>query len=163
LAEKPRLTLERIIPRLYKWFAEKSADSILKNEIQCTRALEPPRKQRVKFATNLPVCRRGHNKFCKVEDFIREESPQIQAALRQSGVASQQIQNACDLFERVCGDPNADLSHSDCRRAGDCLIALEARRTATHALSTNAGEWIPLSAVFKFQFVRVTYPDEQTL
>jgi hypothetical protein len=61
------------------------------------------------------------------------------------------------LFDRVNADAEVDLSHSDCRNAGDCLIALEGQATVTHALSTNAREWQVLSDLLGFAFVRVRY------
>ena len=59
-------------------------------------------------------------------------------------------------------DSNRELSSEDCRAAGDCLIALEAKHHGTHALSTNASEWEPLSTLVGFEFVKIEYPEEKT-
>ena len=67
-AEKARLLLEDQIPRLYGWFRS-SVDAVLDHKIGCTRALEGPEKKKAAFATNLPICRRGKNKSCRVEGF----------------------------------------------------------------------------------------------
>lgn len=163
LAEKARLRLERVIPRLYRWFVRDSVDAVLRDGVRCTRAEEAPRKKTLAFAVNLPKCRRGDNKFCRVEDFIREHDGAFLESLRDAAQDSPQLQQACELFESVRGEPERELSHSDCRNAGDCLIALEAMNHASHALSTNATEWQPLSQLLGFEFVRVDYPDEVTL
>jgi hypothetical protein len=65
------------------------------------------------------------------------------------------------VIDRVQADPAADLSHGDCRNAGDLLIGLEAKGKATHALSTNTREWELLSGALGFEFVHVTYPGER--
>lgn len=75
LAEKARLLLENIIPRLYTWFVDESVDSVLNNRLECDRAKEPPRKKTAAFEANLPECKRGKNKHCRVEQVIREEGP----------------------------------------------------------------------------------------
>jgi hypothetical protein len=59
-------------------------------------------------------------------------------------------------------DPKKELSVDDCRRAGDCLIALEATGAVTHALSSNASEWRPISEALDFEFVHITFPEEKT-
>ena len=167
LARKARQNLENIIPRLYDWFI-RSVDEVLRDPINCTRADERPVKKRVAFETNLPVCRRGQNKFCSIEEFIRQNGAGLGAGLRahlgktadQEG--STQLVRACELFESVQQDPKCELSNGDCRRGGDCLIALEAEGHATHALSTNAREWDTLSKLMGFEFVRVDYPEEKT-
>jgi len=75
---------------------------------------------------------------------------------------SRQLAQACDLFESVLNDGELELSHGDCRRAGDCLIALEAKHHATHAVSTNARDWTMVSQLLGMEFVHVRYPDEET-
>jgi hypothetical protein len=161
LAEKARLLLENIIPLLYDWFVQESADVML-NRLECDRAREPPRKKRAAFETNLPECRRGKNKSCHVEEIIRQEGPELVGRLQPHLADSEQLQRAAGVFQAVLQNPQADLSHGDCRRAGDCLIALEGRDKATHALSSNAREWSPLSDALGFEFVRITYPEERT-
>ncbi len=61
------------------------------------------------------------------------------------------------MIEKVVTDQKADLSHDDCRKAGDCLIALEASGYATHALSTNKTEWEVVAPMMNMQFIHVTY------
>jgi len=167
LATKARLKLEQDILRLYDWFVRESVDAVLREGIACTRAVERPQKKTVSFRPNLPLCVRSKNKTCSVEAFIREYVKFIVPALRayraQVGEdASSQLMQALELFETVVSNPQSELSHGDCRRAGDCLIALEAKDHATHALSTNAREWEPLSQICGLRFVRVQYPGEET-
>lgn len=76
--------------------------------------------------------------------------------------ASPQLAATHDKVRAVVGDPNADLSHSDCRAMGDCLIAIEAAEHATHAISTNMREWKPLSRILGYECIRPEYPDETT-
>lgn len=156
LGEKARLLLEDQIPRLYDWF-RRSVDAILDQQIGCTRAFEGPEKKNAAFRANLPICRRGRNKSCRVEGFIRERTRALSRSLKVLSERPEQLDRALSLFDGVNADAAVDLSHSDCRNAGDCLIALEAQGTATHALSTNAREWQVLSDLLGFQFVRVTY------
>lgn len=168
LAEKARLRLERVIPRLYKWFTNVSVDAILKDDIQCTRALDPPQKKRVAFGVNLPRCRRGENKFCHVEDFVRKNGEFILGKLggfldHHPPEAYPQLRAAEALFRDVMCDPNVELSHNQCRRAGDCLIALEGMEHSTHALSSNAAEWEPICGMLSRQFVRVEFPEEKRI
>jgi hypothetical protein len=175
LAEKARLHLETIIPELFRWFAEDSVDVILRDKLRCDRALEAPLKKRAAFTTNLPNCRRGHNKTCTVEALIRAEAPALIEKLRpslgeadgtrddgQRAKPATQLQKAVEVFESVIKDPKRELSVDDCRRAGDCLIALEAHGSATHALSSNAREWKPISEALEFEFVHITFPEERT-
>jgi hypothetical protein len=168
LARKARLKLEADIPALYDWFVQESVDAVLSDGIACTRATErPDKKGRVSFRPNLRQCVRGENKTCSVEAFIRNHAERIIPALREHQArlgedAAGQLARALELFESVVHNPDSELSHGDCRRAGDCLIALEAKGHATHALSTNAREWEPLSRVCGFEFVGVEYPDEKT-
>jgi len=162
LAEKARIRLERVIPGLYEWFVAKSVDSILRDRLECNRANEPPRKKRAAFETNLPICRRGKNKSCRVEAVIREAAPALLPALRTVAASSEQVTRAVGVFDSVIANAKSDLSHGDCRRAGDCLIALEGQGSATHALSSNAREWDPLSKLMGFSFVHVTYPEEKS-
>ena len=167
LARKARQNLENIIPRLYDWFF-RSVDEVLRDSIKCSRAEERPAKKRVAFQTNLPVCRRGQNKFCSIEAFIRQQAAdlvtRLRAHLRRMDEENRptQLVQACELFESVQQDAERELSNGDCRRGGDCLIALEADGHVTHALSTNAKEWDTLSKLIGFQFVEVDYPEEKT-
>lgn len=161
LAEKARLTLENQIPRLYRWFRA-SVDAVLQDELGCNRAAEPPRKKEVSFDVNLPKCRRGVNKTCCVEEFLRKNAGEMLPWLHEQASVSEQFERAASVFQAIQNDPARDLSHEACRRVGDCLIMLEARRQATHALSTNAKEWEPLAKLLGFEFVRVDYPDEET-
>lgn len=168
LAEKARLRLEQVIPRLYKWFRYDSVDTILKDDIHCTRALEPPQKKKAAFGVNLPICRRGENKFCHVEDFVRKYAESILGKLGefldyQPPEASPQLRAAQALFRDVMCDPNIELSHNQCRRAGDCLIALEGMEHSTHALSSNAADWEPICRMLSRQFVRVEFPEEKQI
>jgi hypothetical protein len=162
LADKARLSLENVIPWLYRWFVEESVDSVLKERLRCNRAEEPPRKKQAAFETNLPICRRGLNKTCHVEEVIRQHGPELVTSLESIAGQSEQFQRTLGVIESVLRDSGRDLSHRDCRRAGDCLIALEARGSATHAVSSNSREWEPLSRILGFEFVRVTYPEEKT-
>jgi hypothetical protein len=51
------------------------------------------------------------------------------------------------------------LSHSECRRMGDALIALEGQcGQITHALSTNSRDWQPISSALGYEFVPIQYP-----
>ena len=119
--------------------------------------------KRAAFEVNLPECKRGKNKQCHVEKVIRLEAPTLIKSLEPHLAASEQLQKAVDVFQDVLRNTQADLSHGECRKAGDCLITLEARERATHALSSNAREWAPLSLVLGFEFVHITYPEEKTI
>ncbi len=163
LAEKARLLLENIIPRLYDWFAKESVDTVLNAGLDCDRAKEPPRKKTAAFEANIPECKRGKNKFCHVEEVIREEGPTLLKSLEPHLAASEQLQRAAEVFQSVFTNPKADLSHSNCRNAGDCLSTLEAKGKATHALSSNAKEWKPLSDALGFEFVLISYLEEKTV
>ena len=163
LAEKARLLLENIIPQLYDWFAKESVDTVLNDRIACDRANEPPRKKRAAFEINLPECKRGTNKNCHVERVIRQAGPQLTILLEPHITHSDQLRNAVDTFRKVLENTKTELSHGDCRRAGDCLIALEAEGKATHVLSSNAREWKPLSDVLGFEFVQIAFPEEKTV
>lgn len=168
LAEVAWIKLEYDIPELYDWFVGESVDFVVSNGIACTRAAErPDKKGRVSFRPNLPRCVPGKNKTCSVEAFIRSHSEFIIPALRRvladiDEDESRQLARACDLFQKVADNPRLELTHGDCRRAGDCLIALEGKGQATHALSTNASEWEHLCRVLGLEFVLVGYPDEKT-
>jgi len=164
LAEKARLLLELHIPQLYKWFS-KSVDTVFRDGTKCTRAEEPPTKgpQRVSFDANLPHCKRGRNKFCRVEAFILEKGPEFVEKLHVAISAmgdedAAQLKGACDVLDSVVRDPNIQLSRGECRRAGDCLIALEGSGLATHALSTNARDWSVVSGLLGLEFVKPEYP-----
>ena len=168
LAEKARLRLEKVISRLYRWFTKKSGDVVLNEEIACTRALEAPVKKKVAFGVNIPKCKRGTNKSCRVEEFIRTKAAgftkQLEAEL--AGLDdkdSHQLQRTCQLFKRVLDNDDVELSNGDCRRAGDCLIALEGSAHATHGLSTNASEWDPICRLLSKEFVKVEYPKLEKL
>lgn len=162
LAEQARLLLENIIPRLFEWFANESVDAVLNDRLGCNRATEPPRKKKAAFEVNLPECRRGKNKTCHVEAVIRSDGPPLLQALQPHFPDSEQLQKAARIFEEVIQNPGRELSHSDCRGAGDCLITLEARDKATHALSSNAREWAPLSKALGYEFMHIRYPEEKT-
>jgi hypothetical protein len=162
LAEKARLLLENIIPRLYDWFKSESVDVVLNDRLACDRAKEPPRKKRAAFEVNLPECRRGKNKNCHVEEVIRADGPALINAIQTHLSQSEQLQDSVKIFQDVLDHKKSELSHGDCRSAGDCLIILEAKNKATHALSSNAGEWKPLAAAAGFEFVHITYPEEKT-
>ena len=166
LAEQARLSLENVIGPLYDWFLNESAHSHLTDRIGCTRAAERPVRDGRVFATNLPNCKRGRNKNCRVEGAIRNAGAAARLRLSEacdradaaaSGSADQ-MRRALTVIDRVLAEGAADLSHGDCRRAGDFLVALEGEVAATHALSTNARDWEHVSSVFGLEFVRVTYP-----
>ena len=162
LAEQARLLLENHIPLLYEWFIAESADAVLRDRLKCDRAREAPIKKSVAFDTNLPKCRRGKNKTCRVEQLIREDGPSLIEGVRPFLGESEQLIRSVDVFERVIRESTVELSVDDCRRAGDCLIALEGADSATHALSSNQREWRPISQAVGFEFVPVTYPEERT-
>jgi hypothetical protein len=161
-AEKARLLLENIIPQLYHWFAKESVDAVLNERLGCNRANEPPHKKKAAFEVNLPDCKRGKNKTCSVEAVIRSDGPQLLRSLQPHLAQSEQLQNAAKVFQDVIDNPRRELSHGDCRNAGDCLIALEAKDKSTHALSSNAREWAPISAAMGYEFVQIAYPEEQS-
>lgn len=162
-AEKARLLLENHIPRLYEWLnSDEAADAILKDRLRCDRAREAPIKRSAAFSTNLPNCRRGVNKTCRVEQLIQEDGEALVERLRPYLAESEQLSRSVEVFESVIRNPRAELSVNECRRAGDCLIALEGAESATHALSSNRREWRPLSDAVGYEFVHVTYPEERT-
>jgi hypothetical protein len=163
LAEDASLQLRRVIPRLYRWFLEESAHSVQWSEIDCTRAKERPELKRVAFVTNLPMCRPGKNRFCRIESFIREQAKELANSLPLLAENSEQLQAAHDLMVAIIEDPDReDLSHGDCRKMGDCLIALEGR-VATHVVSTNKRDWEPICQLLGIEFVGVDYPEEKTI
>lgn len=162
LAEKARLSLENIIPQLYDWFVRESVDAILNDRLRCDRSGERPRKKVAAFDTNLPDCKRGKNKSCNVEAVIRSHGLALMEGLRPHAEESEQLQRTIGVIQRVLDDSKAELSHGDCRRAGDCLIALEGQGKATHCLSSNRREWEPLSNLIGCEFVHVAYPEEKT-
>ena len=88
-------------------------------------AKEPPTKKTAAFSTNLPTCRRGFNKTCRVEELILAERETIDLRLEQLSERSEQLTRAISVFRSVLDKPSTELSVDDCRRAGDCLIALE--------------------------------------
>lgn len=163
MAEMAAEQLENYIFWAYKWFKSSDhVDSILDQKINCTRAKEPPVKKTVRFDTNLPVCKRGTNKTCQVEAALRGQEQDIRDAI--SGFASQpddpqpnQFRKTLNVLNLVCTNDSADLSHAQCRNAGDCLAALEAQSYATHALSTNNTEWEIVAPMVDMEFVPVIY------
>jgi hypothetical protein len=158
LAEKATLALQAAIPRLYDAF-KKFNTVYFGKAIGCTRAEERPRLKRVAFDVNLPECRRGSNKWCRVEELILS-CPEFFHGLRAiiGGGEVDQLSAAVELFDRLMVNPEIDLSHHDCRSAGDCLSALESRNDgATHALSTNARDWERVCGLTGLTFVPVTY------
>ena len=157
LAEKARLALELHIPRLYRWFRS-SVDSILEDDIQCNRANEPPVKKLAAFSTNLPVCKRGTNKTCFVEKFVRLKLPTTLPQITAVCESSTQLQRSAELFEELSVSLDREWTHHDCRSAGDCLIAFEGTQHATHAASTNRTEWEPLSTILGFELIKIEYP-----
>ncbi len=162
LAEKARLRLESVIPLLYRWFVRDSAGTILRDGINCTRAFEAPTKKRVAFGVNLPRCRRGENKDCNIEEFIRKHAAGHLTELAEHAGDSSQLQNALSTLTSVILDDDAELSVGACRSMGDCLIAMEAAGVATDVLSTNATEWNVLAKLFGYRFSQLKYPDEDT-
>jgi hypothetical protein len=163
LAEKARLLLENHIPRLFQWFSSAdTVDSVLRDDLLCDRATEAPQKKSVAFTTNLPNCQRGRNKNCRVEEMIRSRGTGFLEKIRDHIGDSEQLARAVEVFQSVLSNPKTELSVNDCRSAGDCLIALEGEWYATHALSSNAREWSPLSKCINMEFVHISYPEERT-
>lgn len=153
MAEMARLQLENVIPRLYSWFIKSSTSGgVQRKAINCTRAFEAPTKGQAAFRTNLPKCHRG-NKSCAVENVIRQKGAVFVSDLRQHGHESDQLLRTADLFQSVLDNTDADLSHSECRRAGDVLIALEAEGLATHCVSSNVREWRPIAKMLGMKLV----------
>ncbi|MDB5312085.1 MAG: hypothetical protein JWO38_6287 [Gemmataceae bacterium] len=167
LAEIAYLQLENVIPQLYDWFSSPaSVDQVLNDRIACTRAMEKPVKKVAKFETNLPRCIRDRNKRCQVEKVIRQHGPRLVKVLEPLATPSgepnpNQFRRTLDVIQSVLANPKADLSHEDCRNAGDFLIGIEAEGHATEALSTNAREWEVVAKEMGMQFVHVKYPDER--
>lgn len=157
LAEKARLLLEMHIPRFYRWFRD-SVDAVLEDEIKCDRAKEPPIRKNAVFSTNLPTCKRGINKTCRVEDFVRLRLPQTFSSICEVADSSEQLVRSKELFAELANNPTREWTHSDCRNAGDCLIAFEGTNHATHAASTNRSEWEPLSRILGFELIPLEYP-----
>jgi hypothetical protein len=137
-------------------------DAVLPGRLECDRAKEPPQKNQVAFEANRPFCRRGKNKSCRVETLVRENGQEFLAKLRPFLERSEQLQRAAGVFAEVIQEQGRELSHSDCRRAGDCLIALEAAGSVTDAISSNAREWESLCQIVGAEFVKITFPDEKT-
>lgn len=168
LAEKARLQIENIIVPLYDMIREDPKTEYLnKTRINCTRAEERPKKKGVAYDVNLPRCVDGKNKGCRVEDFIKEEAQHLLDDLKtacdndEQGSDTRQLEKTrqifCDVIER-----DRRLSVSDCRSCGDCLIAMEGRKAASHAVSSNAREWKEISSWLELEFLHVTYDGEQT-
>ena len=59
LADKARLRLQSIVPKLYDWFRKESVDAVLDQDVKCTRADERPSMTGVKFEANIPECHKG--------------------------------------------------------------------------------------------------------
>jgi hypothetical protein len=159
LGEKARLKLEMIIPYLYQRF-QNVVDDIAISGINCTRAQEPPKLLTAAFDTNLPNCSR-ENKSCNVEAFIRNRLVPVVDRLRSLPDAMpDQIASACEVVDQVAADASIDVSHSQCRRCGDLLIALEGLEetpTPTHLMSTNEREWKYLAERLGVCFTEVNY------
>jgi hypothetical protein len=159
-ADKARLRIKAIVPRLFE--EVQTIATQVQRRIKCDRSVEAPRYRTTTFDVTLPRCVRGENKNCGVEEFIRSavvpRLVELEAIVKSAD--SSQVASACELFKRVQNEADIDLSSSDCRRAGDCMIAIGAEGQATHALSTNAREWEPLAKMIGAEFVRVTYPVE---
>ena len=104
-----------------------------------------------------------------MEDFIRQEAPAVLPAIEAEVAKMEendraQLGKGIGVLKKVIDDPTLRLSHSECRRAGDALIAIEgSRQSTTHALSTNARDWRPLSEALNLEFVRPEYQGEKTL
>jgi hypothetical protein len=156
LADQSRRILEVQIPLLYERFHDQ-VDGI-DRKINCTRAMEAPRFHRGAFDPNLPICRRGHNKECNVEAFIREKMAPRVGRLRQIAqeVGSEQLERTCKLIERVAGDENSDLSSNECRSAGDALIAISAEGLQRTSI-TNRQEWALLAVEIGAELVEIEY------
>ena len=136
--------------------------AVLDTSVLIDRLKSASRRARIQDLLGAFDCKRGRNKFCTIEKFIRERSESILGDLHGLAAVSEQFARAAKVFESVNRDQKRELSHSDCRRAGDCLIALEAQNHASHAISTNAREWEPIAKLVGLEFVRVLYPDEET-
>src|SRR5260370_4555841 len=95
LAEKARLNLDIIIPELYAWLLEECVDHVLRDRINCTRAVEAPFKKTAAYDNSMPVCARAKgNKHCTVERAIRERGPALIAKLQatlEGGAESEQL------------------------------------------------------------------------
>ena len=141
---------------------------MLRDGIQCTRAAEKPEKgERVSFRPNLRRCVRGKNKTCTVEGFIRQHAQRVVPALEAiigdlADSEAEQLRKTLGLFSRVAGDDEVEMSHGECRSAGDCLIALEGMQHASHAVSTNATDWAHLCEFLGMEFLHVRYDGEKT-
>jgi hypothetical protein len=160
-AERARIRIQSLVPKLYRDFHD--LVSSVQPTMKCDRAKERPVFKRRAFDTNIPRCKRGVNKTCVVERFIRESIiPRLEEITTAAEEAdSDQLVKTCGLCQKVNTMPDIDLSSSDCRSAGDCLIIFSAEKLATHTLSTNAREWAPLSKLIGAEFSHVTYPGEE--
>ena len=156
LAERARLLLEVHILELYKWFRTRSTSAFL-NPIKCNRAEEPPKKKKAAYEANLPICKRGVNKTCLVESFLRDNCRKILIQLEQVDFDSEQLTKSIEIAESVLSQESMQLSVSDCRSMGDLLIVLEAGSQSTHALSTNKRDWKPLAECAGLELVIITH------
>lgn len=158
LADEARLKLEVDIPEIYHEFRNEVLTSVLDGRVGCDRAAEAPYKspKRKTFDTNLPKCKRGKNKTCRVEEVIRTRAlPLLEAVVPQAvkdtigdpdQVPSEfgQLCSSLALARAVASNLSIDLTSGQCRNCGDALIVAEAQGIATHGLSTNAKDWRPL-------------------
>jgi hypothetical protein len=127
LAEEARLLIEPLIPKIFR-DVQALVDSI-QRKVECTRAVEAPRKRIVTFDASIPRCVRGKNKTCCIESFIKDQIlpslDNIKKVASNLGDDGYQFNRACDVFASVAGDGNKELSQDACRRAGDCLIGVK--------------------------------------
>jgi len=155
LAEKACALLDVHIPRFYRWF-KNSVDGLL-TPIGCDRAQEAPTKKQVAYAANLPICKSGKNKTCCVEAFIQSRSSTVIQKIAAAPTDSEQLERAIEFIESVNSGAVTDISHKQCRRVGDFLISMEGQGGVTHAMSTNARDWKPLSEANGYEYVPVSY------
>jgi hypothetical protein len=172
LADEARLKLEVDIPELYDDFRNETLDALLSDRVGCNRAVERPLKHpnRKAFEPNIPVCKRGKNKTCRIEEVIRTYAlPLLEAVVPEEAkatigaggleppAAARQLCRALELARKVAADPTIDLTANQCRGCGDALIIVESLDHVTHGLSTNAKDWKPLCDVAGIEFHHVTY------
>ena len=169
LAEKVKFYLQQAIPAAYRAFrTRQGVDFVNQARIGCPRAEEEPRFKQRRFAENLPTCRANINRWCVVEEYICQHADRLITGLRdhlqnsppESPAEGEQLTNALGILERVRSHPERRLSHQDCRKLGDCLIALEGIGLANDVLTTNKKDWEPLCRLLGYNFVHLTYPDE---
>jgi hypothetical protein len=120
----------------------------------------------------MPICSVSKgNKHCRVEDAIRTHAPALIAMIKPAllknddltpSADDKQLWRAVTVFEEVIAGKQNDLNHRTCRSCGDCLMALEAKGTATHALSSNSKEWGRLAGATGMEFIPTSFADERT-